>query len=233
MDVIDTNRQVWRKMFRWIDSYNGNRIYPNETVVTWLLKHGRTEHHHQRVLDVGCGWCQSMPVFLDQGLSYYGVDVVDDAFPDISGLKPKDAGQSISLDVFVPPKLNFDDEFFSHVVSTEALHLNPTPETMKAIIAEIYRVLAPQGKFMATVLHPEYWFFKASRGNWIGENTIQISENHPETARHGAFYFLFKDVEEIQHYFSEFSNVTVGHEHQVFGEFPEKEIYHWIITAKK
>ena len=68
---------------------------------------------------------------------------------------------------------------------------------------------------MATVLHPEYWFFKASRGNWIGENTIQISENHPETARHGAFYFLFKDVEEIQHYFSEFSNVTVGHEHQV------------------
>ena len=55
-----------------------------------------------------------MPVFLDQGLSYEGVDGVDDAFPDISGLKPKNAGQSISLDVFVPPKLNFDDEFFSH-----------------------------------------------------------------------------------------------------------------------
>ena len=164
-----------------------------------------------------------MPVFLDQGLSYYGVDVVDDAFPDISGLKPKNAGQSISLDVFVPPKLNFDDEFFSHVVSTEALHLNPTPETMKAIIAEIYRVLAPQGNLWPPCCILNIGFSRLREAIGLVKTQFKY-QKIAETARHGAFYFLFRDVEEIQHYFSEFSNVTVGHEHQVFGEFLKKFI---------
>jgi ubiquinone/menaquinone biosynthesis C-methylase UbiE len=135
-DSIQINRDRWNSMFDWIAS-RGGRKYPDETVVIWLLGHAKTEHTEKRVLDVGCGWSQSLPPFLDSGFEYWGVDITDRGFIPIELLKEKGIADSTHLSVFNPPRLDFPDNFFSHLITISAIHLNAEPESLVPIIAEL------------------------------------------------------------------------------------------------
>jgi cyclopropane fatty-acyl-phospholipid synthase-like methyltransferase len=230
-DVTRANRQVWERMFAWINSRGGGRKYPNETVVTWLLGHARTDLEPKRVLDLGCGWSQSLPVFMDQGFDYWGVDVTDGAFVNPRDIASAGWGERVTLEVFEPPKLKMPNEFFSHVVSTEALHLNSEPGSMRAMIDELHRVLRPGGRLLATVMKPDYWIITSGGADWVGRDTILVNPRHVEKARVGATYFVFRDQEHIRKYFSGFSRVWIGQESRQFGEFAEKLVSHWIISA--
>lgn len=232
-EILTKNKDVWNDMFDWINSRGGARKYPNETVVTWLLGYARTEHPEKRVLDVGCGWSQSMPMCINEGYEYYGVDVTDRAFISDEIIKNNSWQDKVNLSVFTPPKLDFEDEYFSHAFSTEALHLNADSDSMQKIIDEIYRVLKPGGRFMATVMTPEYWYMPLGTAKYVTDEVIEVQENHVEKNRIGARYFVFQNEDHIKKYFSKFSKVHIGTEHRVFGEFAEKHISHWIISVEK
>jgi hypothetical protein len=72
--------------------------------------------------------------------------------------------------------------------------------------------MAAKGRFLATCISPQYWFVKYGWVNWIGPNTVEVSEKHPEAARRGTRYFVFKTEAEIRQYFSLFKTVHVGRE---------------------
>lgn len=231
---LDTNKHVWENMFDWIHSRGGHRRYPNETVVTWLLGYAKTDHPNKRVLDVGCGWSQCLPLFMNEGFEYVGIDVTDKGFLDPGLIQRQGWADRTRLELFVPPLLEgFADASFSHAISTEALHLNSTPEAMQAIVNEVHRVLMPGGRFLATVMRPDYWYMPNGGATWVGEETIEVNENHVEKNRIGARYFVFKDQARIRHYFERFSKIYIGRECRVFGEYPEKFLSHWIISVEK
>jgi len=232
-EVLVKNKDVWNDMFDWINSRGGARKYPNETVVTWLLGYARTQHQEKKILDVGCGWSQSMPMCINEGYEYYGVDVTDRAFISDDIIKANGWDEKVHLSVFTPPKLDFTDASFSHAFSTEALHLNADSESMQTIINEIYRVLKPGGRFMATVMTPEYWYMPLGTAKYVTDEVIEVQKNHVETNRIGARYFVFQNEEHIKKYFSKFSKIFIGTEHRVFGEYSEKYISHWIISVEK
>jgi SAM-dependent methyltransferase len=232
-DSIAINRERWNAMFDWIAS-RGGRKYPDETVVIWLLGHARTEHAQKRVLDVGCGWSQSLAPFLDAGFEYWGVDVTDRGFMPREVLEQSGFASRTHLSVFTPPRLEFADAFFSHLITIGAIHLNPEPATLKPMIAECHRVLAPKGRFLATCIRPEYWFVKYGWADWIGPNTVEVNDKHPERARRGARYFVFRSEEEIRAYFSAFASVHIGRETRFFGEDKNGKLTdYWIISATK
>ena len=139
MNPLAKNTEVWNNMFDWIERRNASRKYPNETVVTWILGYANTHkslsREERKVLDVGCGWCQSISVFINEGFTYYGVDVTSVAFPRREELAGIGWSDNVHLSIFNPPKLDYPDNYFSHAFSTEALHLNPDKEAMTAIIA--------------------------------------------------------------------------------------------------
>lgn len=231
-ESIVINRDRWNAMFDWIAGRGGRR-YPDETVVMWLFGHARTRHRFKRVLDVGCGWCQCLPVFMDAGFEYWGVDVTDRAFP-AEAVENSDFRERAHLSVFEPPHLDFPDDHFSHLITIAAIHLNPEPASLKPMITECHRVLAPGGRFLATVIRPDYWFIKLGYVDWIGPNTIEINQLHPETARRGARYFVFKTEDEIREYFAAFATVYIGREMRQFGEDKNGKVTDvWIISAEK
>lgn len=232
-EILTKNKDVWNDMFDWINSRGGARKYPNETVVIWLLGFAKTQHSQKRVLDLGCGWSQSMPMCINEGYEYYGVDVTDRAFISDEIIQNNGWSSKVNLSVFTPPKLDFEDEFFSHSFSTEALHLNADSDSMQTIIDEIYRVLKPGGRFMATVMTPEYWYMPLGTAKYVTDEVIEVQENHVEENRIGARYFVFQDEEHIKKYFSKFSKIYIGKENRTFGEYPEKHISHWIISVEK
>lgn len=232
-DSILINRDRWNAMFDWIATRGGRR-YPDETVVMWLFGHARTDHPFKRVLDVGCGWSQCLPVFMDAGFEYWGVDVTDRAYLPADVIEAAGFSDKTHLSVFKPPKLEFEDNFFSHLISIAAIHLNPEPEALRPMIAECHRVLAPKGRLLATVIRPEYWFIKLGYADWIGPNTVEINERHPEVARRGARYFVFKTEDEIRDYFGAFSKVSIGRELRYFGEDKNGKVTDvWIVSAEK
>lgn len=230
---LNTNRDVWDRMFDWIHSYGGHRRYTNETVVIWLLGYARTGHEVKRALDVGCGWSQCLPLFMNEGFEYVGVDVTENAFLPTELLENTGYKDRTTLKLFTPPKLDFPDRHFSHCISTEALHLNSTGDSMRAMIGEIHRTLMDGGRFMATCMTPDYWYMPLGTADWISDETIRVSERHIEAERHGATYFVFRDEEHIKEYFKDFSKVWIGKEQRMFGEFPDKDLHHWIISAEK
>lgn len=232
-DIVERNKIVWEQMFDWIHSRGGRRIYPNETVVTWVLGYARTDHEKKSILDVGCGWSQCLQLFMNEGFDYFGIDVTDRGFVEDAFIEANGWQNKVDLSVFTPPKLDFADNFFSHGMSTEALHLNASAELIQDMIDEIYRVLKPGGRFLATVMRPDYWYMPTGGATWVTDEVIEVNETHVEKARIGARYFVFNDEDHINKYFGKFAKIWIGDEHRIFGEFPEKYISHWIISVEK
>ncbi|MEW6533344.1 MAG: class I SAM-dependent methyltransferase [Thermodesulfobacteriota bacterium] len=230
---LAVNSDVWAGMFRWLRKKGAVRKYPDEIVVAWLLGYARTRHRVKRVLDVGCGFSQSAGVFLDQGFQYWGVDVTRAGLLSEKQLKKKGWAGRVHLSLFEPPQLTFPDRMFSHVISMEALHLNSTSEAMRTIISEVHRVLKPGGRFLATVVRPDYWFIDQGYVDWLSPEVIRVNERHIEKERIGATYFVFQDETHIRQYFSPFARCWIGQYTRVFGEENHKYLSYWIISAEK
>ena len=72
--------------------------------------------------------------------------------------------------------------------------------------------MAAKGRFLATCISPQYWFVKYGWVNWIGPNTVEVSEKHPRGGPTWYAILRFKTEAEIRQYFSLFKTVHVGRE---------------------
>jgi SAM-dependent methyltransferase len=94
-------------------------------------------------------------VALDRFSGYYGI--VDNT-PDRLRANARAAGVDNRLEVQVGDmrEMPFDDASFDGVVSVAAIdHLNK--EGVERTLAEVTRVLRPDGQFLLMVVHPDIW----------------------------------------------------------------------------
>ena len=119
-----------------------------------------------RVLDAGAGSGRSTVmvllsrpaakvVALDQFTGYYGID---DNTPDRLRANARAAGAEDRVEVTVGDmrEMPFEDASFDGVVSVAAIdHLNR--EGVERTLAEVTRVLRPDGQFLLMVVNPDIW----------------------------------------------------------------------------
>jgi SAM-dependent methyltransferase len=94
-------------------------------------------------------------VALDRFTGYYGID---DNTPDRLRANARAAGAEDRVEVRVGDmrEMPFDDESFDGVVSVAAIdHLNR--EGVERTLAEVTRVLRPDGQFLLMVVNPDIW----------------------------------------------------------------------------
>lgn len=231
--ALRANAEGWVRMFKHFHSRgSGIRRYPMDTVVGWTLSYARTDLPFKRVMDLGCGGSPNLFFFIDEGFEYHGLDVTDTAFRDLSGLSEA-ARAKVNFKVADLPNLPYDDGYFSHVVSTEALHLNASEESMRRAISECYRVLAPKGRMLATTFAPDHWFVRDGNVDWVGEHVIRVNQTCVERSRSGIYYYIYPDEDQIKEMFGEFSSCVVGRQGWFFGEQPGQEVSHYVISATK
>lgn len=104
-----------------------------------------------RVLDLGCGSGPYSVWLAEQGAHVVGLDLSQTM---ISLAQERARGRSIKADFRVADirdPLPFGDSEFDVVFSATALHY---VEDLGAIVKEIARVMKPDGRFVASVLHP-------------------------------------------------------------------------------
>jgi len=95
------------------------------------------------ILDAGCGAGRNLHWFLQNNIMIYGVDQDGGAINNLRSRSP-----SLAADRFRQSsveKLPFEDNYFSHIISSAVLHFARDTIQFHRMVAEMVRVLKPNG----------------------------------------------------------------------------------------
>jgi SAM-dependent methyltransferase len=159
---IDWERDIYaqgRQLNRW----------PFSDVVSALIRHTGTRAREEiRVLEIGCGAGNNVWFLAEEGFIAHGVDGSASA---IAHARSRLDGRGLRADLRVGDMtaLPYPDEFFDYVLDRGAVTQNDYA-SIRAIFAEVHRVLKPSGVFMLFDLfgmdHPD-----RPLGKLVSENT--------------------------------------------------------------
>ena len=158
------------------DLYKGTWRIKNVNIPFQYEEHGKMDFYKSltslsffyssgKLLDVGCGLgglLASLPE--DNKLEFFGIDFSTSAIDQIS---KRIKGNFMEGNVH---KLPYEDNFFDRVVCTETLEHVDDP---KKVIAEIFRVLKPNGKLLITVPEESK---DLKNENWPGGISLHINK---------------------------------------------------------
>lgn len=115
-------------------------IWPEFSIFRDFIKEG------DKILDVGCGNGRLLELLKDKKISYTGVDVSEKLIEVAKKKYPQN-------NFLVADNLNlpFLDNNFDKVFSVAVLHTIPSDELRKKAVAELKRVLRPEGLLFVTV----------------------------------------------------------------------------------
>jgi len=201
--------------------------YPNDHVVRFLMTNRELLEKHKpaRFLDIGMGTGRHTKIAADLGFQAFGVDV------SLVGLKhargrliraclPVNLSQSSML------ALPYIDCSFAVVLSFGVFYYG-TANEMRQAIAEVHRVLVPEG--VALVVLRTTNDYRFGKGKQLGPNTFQLDiteTNEYQTTQH----FLAED--DVSMFFAEFAEVTFEKTETTFGNRSGMNS-DWLVTVRK
>ena len=152
-NVIETNltqkhlvtkiKQEWDKRFKSNPELSGDNYLcfgkPDKHIIDFICLNDISPH--STLLDLGCGNGKNTFWFAKNGFNSYGIDFSKSAITFAKN-KIKDTHFLISLGQELP----FQNKLFDVVIDAGLIHVNP-PIEQKRILAEITRVIKPNGLF--------------------------------------------------------------------------------------
>jgi ubiquinone/menaquinone biosynthesis C-methylase UbiE len=96
-----------------------------------------------KILEAGCGGGRNMHWFIENGLDIYGIDSSEAAILNLRNKYPQLPKENFQ--VALVEKLPFEDNYFDHVISCAVLHFAKSVIHFKEMMAEMIRVLKPNG----------------------------------------------------------------------------------------
>ena len=105
-----------------------------------------------RVLDAGCGSGRNLIYILQAGIDVWAVDSNPHAIDEVRALAARLSATPLPPDRFVIAPLDrlaFQDGAFTAIVCNAVLHFASNDDHFRAMVSELWRVLAPRGVFFA------------------------------------------------------------------------------------
>ena len=212
MAEFATAHQVWDKY--WADpAARAGWLEPEPFVVSALsLLRERGITH---VLDLGCGLGRHAHYFASQGFACVGVD----ASPaGIAQAQRAAEAAALSIDYRVGQfrELPFADATFGLAIAWNVVY-HGDGQTVRQVIAEVHRVLAPGGLYLGTMLS------KRNQGYGVGEQVAQDTFIVPDDPADKAYPHFYCDAATLLHLHKGFEVLTLrdrdqspGHAHWEF-----------------
>lgn len=115
-----------------------------EGIDIYLLDQILKERYQQNdvILDAGCGSGRNLKWFYDNKFTLYGVDSLESRIEEV---KEKYTEQHSNFSVQNLDQLQFENQFFDHVICSAVLHFAQNTQQFKRMVAELFRVLKPGG----------------------------------------------------------------------------------------
>lgn len=164
-----------------------------------------TRFHGKKILEIGVGAGTDHLQWARAGAESYGVDLTDQAI-ETTRAHLKSHGLKSNLQRIDAEQLPFDDETFDLVYSWGVIHHSEHPDK---IIAEIRRVLKPNGRFVG-MLYARYslsvlrlWIKNALLTGKPWRSLSDVLYHHQESIGTKAY-----TVRELQELFCEFRSIS-------------------------
>lgn len=183
----DGNYEMWNN---WAKKRFGDPVYDN-----WLdqYKEILEINNNYQILDLGCGNGADTKYLLERGFKVVSCDFSDEALKNIKRFMPGSTTKKADMTKTLP----FENNSFRIVVADLSLHYFDS-ETTKNILAEIKRIVGPDGYLLARVLSASN--FKKPEAE-IGK---KIEENFFWEGDFGKRIF---DEEDVKKYFGIFDDL--------------------------
>jgi len=126
-------------------------------------------NQHGRILDMGCGKALTASLAIRNGLDYYGCDISSFAINNFNDNNGSFADKVVAIDCSSTP---WQENFFDSIISIRSLDCMSF-EKAQAAVSEAFRLLKPEGTFLALVQAEEDLNFTGFREDKI----IRISKS--------------------------------------------------------
>ena len=151
------------------------RSYPNESLIQFLASRyfdrSIAERKTIRVLEVGCGSGANIWMIAKEGFDAYGIDSSQEGIALAQTHLNGKWGVLATLQVGLFTKLPYTTAYFDAVVDVVSLqHLSLADSSIA--LAEIIRVLKPNGTFFSFRLSDASVMYQSSGGRWIDTVTV-------------------------------------------------------------
>ena len=168
----------------WIEYYQNRQTSLSKDYDGWLIVHEKHLQPGSKVLDLGCGAGTNIEALLNLGVQLTAADMS----PDAVRLVEEGFGKRLHTDCFDMRRgLPYEDASFDVVVSDLSLHYFTWADTER-IIAEISRVLAPNGVLIARMHSVKN--MQKPEGEMIEEN-YYVAYGYPRR------YFTMEDIRRL------------------------------------
>jgi SAM-dependent methyltransferase len=143
---VDAEAEVRYPGWAMLDYFGRIDIYLFDQLLRGRITPG------MRVLDAGCGGGRNAEFLLRAGCDIHGVDASPEAVARVREMastiiSAEEAGARFQLRRL--QDLPYPDGHFGAVICNAVLHFSEDPEDFRAILAELWRVLAPGGVFFS------------------------------------------------------------------------------------
>jgi phosphatidylethanolamine/phosphatidyl-N-methylethanolamine N-methyltransferase len=136
---IKSLERTYDRYSSFYDLLFGMFFSPGRKTVVDKLNFGENSH----MLEIGIGTGASISLY-PRNVKLTGIDLSDEML-NICERRADRAGREIDLYAMNAEKLDFPDNYFTHVVAMYVVSVSPNP---KAVLDEMYRVCAPGGELV-------------------------------------------------------------------------------------
>jgi len=140
-----------------------------------------------KLLEIGCGIGNSLPLFLQKGFDCIGIDISSKMIKNARKFAEKNHVY-FNLEVASALNLPFKDRQFDYVISIAVLHHLDSEEKRLCVLEEMRRILKPKGRIFFTVWNKP---ITKKKDMWIPWNK--------KRKKHNRYYHFFgkKELEAL------------------------------------
>lgn len=223
-EAFQKNTLIWEKIYK--EGGSGAILKcPCEDFVVCICRYlSGPEWQGKKVLEIGFGSGNNLIYLLGQGFDCYAVEVSESAV-DFTKKRLSQEGLTAHLEVIKDNKYPYKDGFFDIVCAWHVLSHN-TEEGLSEVIAEIYRVLKPEGILLATF--PTFRDFRFAHGRRLSGKTFEFT--HEGSNQNGAIITAAETEKDVRGLFSPFADLKIGYSEITVNGITNS---HWLIYGRK
>jgi len=214
--TFDTAHQAWDRLW---DTEAGRMDWTTVEQDVHNIERQLAGRSVSRVLDLGCGIGRHSLFLAAHGYQVSSVDASSKAV-ELTQKAAREAGLAVAVRQSAMTQLPFEDRAFDYVLAWNVIY-HGDQNTVRTVLAEISRVLRPEGIFQGTMLTKRNAYF--GKGREVAPDTY-VNDDEDEK-KHAHFYCNARELAVLLH---NFELLSLRQQQQL-----KPGSYHWHFVAER
>lgn len=213
------NQKIWDEIYEG----GASMMYPDDAFIRMSLSVFRFEHERAKVLDFGFGSGATTEFLARRGFQVDALELSGAAIQMTKARLEKE-GLEATFHQYDGSTFPLEDNCYDGLVAWQVLTYN-TPETMKAVIEEIDRVLKPGGIFLGAMSAPEDYIDRTSTGSEDGSKVMRADQ--------GGARVVIPTRDNLKEDYFGSKNLKLGEFGASIEEYSDRSNRYWIMSYRK